>query len=314
MRKVIIDTDPGIDDAMAILFAMADPGIELLGLTTIFGNVHTAQATRNALRLVELMGHHVPVAHGAEAPLRMPQHPPADFVHGPEGFGDIPAEDPAGTPDPRGAARFLAETCAADPGEVTICAVGPLTNLAHALRDHPEIVETVREVVVMGGSIEAGGNVTPHAEANIWNDPHAAAEVFAARWPMRLVGLDVTQIVRCTRADFAALAEAAPVAGGFLNRAADFYFRFHVAQRGFDGCYMHDPTAVIAVTDPGLFDWRETALSVPLEGGEIARTVPGGDGPPVACAMGVDAHAVRGRFLATMRGADTAPRTAGPAG
>lgn len=305
MKKIIIDTDPGIDDAMAILFAIADPGIELLGLTTIFGNVHTWQATRNALRLAELMGHEVPVGHGAEVPLVQPQHPPAHFVHGPEGFGDIPAETPAGKPDPRSAARLLAETCAAHPGEVTICAVGPLTNLAHALRDHPEIAETVGEVVVMGGSIEAGGNVSEWAEANIWNDPHAADVVFAAPWPLRMVGLDVTQIVRCSRADFAMLAEKAPRAGGFLARATDFYFRFHVAQRGFDGCFMHDPTAVIAITNPQLFGWREAPVRVPVEGVEAGRTVADTALPRRAAglAMEVDAAAVRARFLATIAAA-----------
>ena len=305
-KKLIIDTDPGIDDAMAILFALTDPACHVLGLTTIFGNVTTAQATRNALRLGELARNPVPVAHGADAPLAIAAKDPAHFVHGDEGFGDIPAEPPARSADPRSAAEFLIETCKADPGEVTICAVGPLTNLALALRKDPQLTDYVSEIVVMGGSVRQTGNVSPYAEANIWNDPHAAAEVFAADWPVRMVGLDVTQAVRCTRDDFAALASAAPVIGGFLNRAADFYFRFHVAQRGFDGCYMHDPTAIIAITDPELFTLEHAPVRVPTEGAEIGRTVadPDAQTRPVGLATGVRSEAVRQRFLDAIAAAD----------
>ncbi len=305
-HKIIIDTDPGIDDAMAIHFALAEPSIELVGLTSIYGNVTTSQATRNALRLVEMGCQRVPVAEGAYAPLAIEAKPPAHFVHGPEGFGEIPAETPRGIPDKRAAARFLAETCAASPGEIVICAVGPLTNLAVALRDHPEITRTVKEVVIMGGSVRAPGNVSRTAEANIWNDPHAADAVLSADWPVRMIGLDVTQPVRCSRADFAELAEAAPVIGGFLNRAADFYFHFHVQQRGFDGCYMHDPTAVIAITNPELFTFEDAPVRVPVEGEDIGRTVadPSRGTRPVGLGMGVDAQAVRERFLGVIREAD----------
>jgi len=309
-QRLIIDTDPGIDDAMAICYAAAHPGIELVGLTTVFGNVSVATATRNALRLAELAGLRIPVAEGAGQPLVQPLPPHPDFVHGAEGFGDIPAETPRAKPDPRSAARFLCDATAAHPGEVTICAIGPLTNLAEALRLDPAIQHNVDRVVVMGGAVECAGNVNQHAEANIWNDPHAAAAVFAADWPVTLVGLDVTERVNCDAADFAALAKAAPVVGGFLNRAVQFYFRFHAEKHGLDGCHMHDPTAVIEITDPGLFTVREAPLTVTLEGKAAGRTrfgtrrAAGKGAPKVRVCLDADLGAVRQRFLGTLATAD----------
>ena len=166
-QKLIIDTDPGIDDAMAIHMAFADPRIEVVGLTTIFGNVTTRQATRNALHLSQMAHYKLDVAHGADRPLERDPHPPADFVHGPEGFGRLPAPVVDTAPDPRDAARYLCETCAAAPGEIIICAVGPLTNLAAALAHDPQIIRTAARVVVMGGSAARHGNVSDCAEANI---------------------------------------------------------------------------------------------------------------------------------------------------
>ena len=304
--KLIIDTDPGIDDAMAICFAAAHPGIELIGLTTVFGNVPVAVATRNALRLVELTGQRIPVAEGAGVPLMQPLLPHPDFVHGAEGFGDIPPETPAALPDLRPAAQFLAETAAAHPGEVTICAVGPLTNLAQAMALHPAIISNVARVVVMGGAVECPGNVKEHAEANIWNDPHAAAAVFAAPWEVTLVGLDITERVNCVPADFAALADAAPVIGGFLDRALQFYLRFHRERHGIEGCHMHDPTAVISITDPDLFVTRTAPVEVTLEGTAAGRTrlAPGRAAPGVRVCLDGDLDAIRRRFLEVVATAD----------
>ena len=302
--RLIIDTDPGIDDAMAIFYAAAHPGLDFIGLTTVFGNVPVATATRNALFLAEMAGLAIPVAEGAAAPLAQPLAPHPDFVHGVEGFGDLPPVRPAGRADPRPAARFLAEAAAAHPGEVTICAVGPLTNLAAALALDPGIASNVARVVVMGGAVECPGNVNADAEANIWNDPHAAAAVLKAGWPVTLVGLDVTERVNCTAADFAGLARAAPVIGGFLDRAVQFYLRFHRERHGLDGCHMHDPTAVIEITDPGLFEIREAPVAVTLEGAAAGRTRFGPAGPAVRVCMGVDAAEVRERFLEVTGKAD----------
>ncbi len=304
--KLIIDTDPGVDDAMAILFAAAHPELELIGLTTVFGNVPVTTATRNALFLAELAALHIPVAEGAAVPLVQPLLPHPDFVHGVEGFGDLPPVTPAGRADPRPAAQFLCEMATVHPGLVTICAVGPLTNLAAALALDPAIARNVDRVVVMGGAVECPGNVNANAEANIWNDPHAAAAVFAADWSVTLVGLDVTEAVNCSPADFAGLARAAPVIGGFLDRAVQFYFNVHRERYDLDGCHMHDPTAVIEITDPGMFEVREAPVAVTLEGEAAGRTrfAAEGSGPLVRVCTGVDAQAVRARFLAVTGTAD----------
>jgi inosine-uridine nucleoside N-ribohydrolase len=270
--KLIIDTDPGVDDAMAILYAAGHAGLDLIGLTSVFGNVPVATATRNALFLVEMTGRAIPVSEGAAVPLVQPLQPPPDFVHGVEGFGDLPPVRPRGRADPRPAAQFLCEMVAAHPGEVTICAIGPLTNLAAALTLDPAIAHNVDRVAVMGGAVECPGNVNAESEANIWNDPHAAAAVFAADWPVTLVGLDVTEGVTCSPADFAGMARQAPVIGGFLDRSVQFYFNFHRERHDLDGCHMHDPTAVIEITDPGLFEVREAPVVVTLDGAAVGRT------------------------------------------
>lgn len=304
-QKVIIDTDPGIDDAMAIHQAFADPRLDVIGLTTIFGNVTATRATRNALHLAEMAGHPAVVAGGAPVPLRRAPQPPADFVHGPEGFGSLAAPVAGRAADPRSAAAYLCESCAAAPGEIIICAVGPLTNLAAALEHDPSITRNVQRVVVMGGSAARHGNVTDCAEANIWNDPDAADLVFAAEWDVTMIGLDVTEKTRCTPHDFAALATSAPAIGGFLKAATAFYFDFHEAKLGERVCFMHDPSAILAITDPQLFDFEYMPLSVTCDGVEIGRTVSGGAGRrDVAVAMKVDSHAARTRFMEVVAAAD----------
>ena len=297
-QKIIIDTDPGIDDAMAIHMAFADPRLEVVGLTTIFGNVTGKQATRNALSLAEMAHHPAVVAGGAATPMRREPQPPADFVHGPEGFGTCPAMSPERRADTRNAARYLVETCADAPGEIIVCAVGPLTNLAAALALDETITRSAARVVVMGGSAALHGNVTTCAEANIWNDPHAADAVFAADWDVTMVGLDVTEKTQCTPADFETIAAQSPVIGGFLNRATGFYFDFHENKTGKRSCFMHDPSAVMAITDPELFGFENTPISVVCEGEEIGRTVTGATGRrPVKVAMDVDSGAARRMFI-----------------
>ena len=296
-ERILIDTDPGIDDAMAILYAIAAPDIELVGLATIFGNVTTEIATRNALQLLELAGVAVPVARGADKPLRRDLAPPADFVHGAQGFGEVRLPAPSRRADPRPAARFIADTILENPGSITLVAVGPLTNIARALREAPEIAKAVKKVVIMGGAVRTPGNVTAHAEANIWNDPDAAAEVFAVDWPLTLIGLDVTEAMTCGGPDLEPMRAASPKCGLFLNEAAQFYFRFHEATRGFTGSYLHDPAAVICATHPEWFETVEAPLSVTVDGEALGRTREGGSGHPQRIAIGVNAEAVRRRFL-----------------
>jgi inosine-uridine nucleoside N-ribohydrolase len=300
-ERILIDTDPGIDDAMAILYAIAAPDIELVGLSTIFGNVATDIATRNALQLLELAGVDAPVARGAERPLRRDLAPPPDFIHGAQGFGEALLPPPSRKADPRPAARFIAETILENPGDITLVPVGPLTNIALALREAPEIAKAVKKVVVMGGAVRTAGNINEHAEANIWNDPDAAAEVFAAEWPVTLVGLDVTQKVRCKDHDLDPMRASSPECGPFLNEAAAFYFRFHEKTRGFTGCYLHDPAAVICATHPEWFEMVGAPITVTVDGEALGRTREGGGGPPQQVAIGVNAEAVRGRFLEILK-------------
>lgn len=304
-QKIIIDTDPGIDDAMAIHQAFADPRLEVVGLTTIFGNVTATRATRNALHLAEMAGHPAAVAGGAPVPLRRAPEPPADFVHGPEGFGGLPAPTPRRMADPRSAATYLCESCAAAPGEIIICAVGPLTNLAAALAHDPGIASHAKRVVVMGGSAARHGNVSDCAEANIWNDPDAADLVFAADWDVTMVGLDVTEKTRCTPPDFATIAAHAPHIGGFLEAATRFYFDFHEAKLGERLCFMHDPSAILAITDPHLFGFTRMPISVICDGTEIGRTIEGGSGRrDASVAMTVESNAARARFIELVSTAD----------
>ncbi len=300
--KLIIDTDPGIDDAMAIAYAAADPGIEVIGLTSVFGNVFVEQGTRNALHLVERLGLDCPVAEGAGKPLAMPLSPPSHQVHGPEGFGALPAPTPAGKAVEESAAEFLCRICAEHPAEVVICAIGPLTNLALALRHDPAIARNVARVVIMGGSAWEGGNITPHAEANIYHDPHAAAEVFAADWQVVMVGLDVTHRIICTAEDFAVLEGYAPDTGGFINAISGFYLDFYASVGLAEGCHLHDPAAVIAAAYPELFGMVDFAVDVVRDGERQGQTVPvEGQTPKVAICKTVQADAVKQRFMDAYR-------------
>lgn len=305
-QKIIVDTDPGIDDAMAIHLAFAHPGLDVLGLTSIFGNVHVEKATRNALRLVEMAGTDCPVAEGASVPLVRPAEPPGYYVHGDEGFGDHPAEGPRGTPHALDAADFIIETLRDHPREVTLVPIGPLTNIATALRREPAIAGKARGIVIMGGAVETRGNITEWAESNIWHDPHAAAEVLAADWPVTLVGLDVTERTRCGPMHFARIADHSPLIGGFLDRAVQFYFGWHRKKGIHDGCFLHDPAAVLAVAEPALFSVREVPVRVVTEGEQIGRTVadPGAGTPPVAVCAGVDVEALHERFVSVLMTAD----------
>lgn len=190
-QKIILDCDPGIDDAMAIAYAVGSPAVELVGITTVAGNVGLDKTTSNALRLREFLGApQVPVTAGAAAPLRRPAIT-AEHVHGPDGLRGAALPPSAAAPEAGHAADYIARTVMAAPGEITLVAVGPLTNVALALRREPGLVSAVRDFVIMGGSTTRG-NVTPAAEFNIAVDPEAAAEVFAAGWTVTMVGLDVT--------------------------------------------------------------------------------------------------------------------------
>ncbi|HET7414014.1 MAG TPA: nucleoside hydrolase [Pararhizobium sp.] len=312
-HKVILDTDPGIDDAMAIAYAVAHPAIELLALTTIFGNVAVHEATRNALLLLDYLGSTAEVAEGESRPLAIPPNKPSYEVHGANGFGGIEIPASARKPSSLTAADYLIEKTREHPGEITICAVGPLTNLARALERDPSIAGRVRQVVVMGGAVYVPGNVSPAAEANFWNDPHAADAVLGADWPVVLAPLDSTMPVVLTSDYFADLAEVEPVAGGLLAQMAAFYTRFYRSHVGVDGCVPHDVAALAWLTIPGTFIQKTGALAVSTDGPALGQThfLPAGrytrdpfwrDRRAQLALLGTDANLFRADFFRTIAG------------
>jgi inosine-uridine nucleoside N-ribohydrolase len=252
--KIIIDTDPGVDDAMAIFLALCSPELEVIGLTTIFGNVTTEMATTNALRLLEIAGRtDIPVAKGADDPLTGPFGGPVPFVHGDDGQGNIFLPPPTSHAVDQSAARFIVEQVMSHPGEVTLVPVGPLTNIALALRLEPRIAQQVREVVIMGGNALGPGNATPSAEANIHNDPEAADVVFGAPWSVTMVGLDVTHQVIISDTQLAEYGQMQNPLGQHIARIVPFYRDFFHSRSGIDGIYVHDSSAVAYLLDRSLF-------------------------------------------------------------
>jgi purine nucleosidase len=233
--KVLFDTDPGIDDAMALLLLARHPDVELLGISTVFGNAGIDTVTRNALYLKDVFGLTAPVAQGAAGPIEGDHTaPPPHVVHGENGLGNI--ELPAtilATSDPRSGHQLIIDLVRQHPNEITLVAVGRMTNLALALREAPEIAGLVKSVVVMGGAFGRNGhsgNVTPVAEANIFGDPVAADIAFGAPWPVTIIGLDVTKEVTMSRAYVEALA-ATGDDGRFIRAISSHYETFYLAAR-----------------------------------------------------------------------------------
>jgi len=301
-QKIIIDTDPGIDDAMAVFFAGLSEKLDLVAMTSVFGNVTLDIATRNAMVLAEILNQNIPVSEGFSKPLVQRPNPVSDYVHGKEGFGDIPARLPKAKPTSVPADKYICDLINANIGEIILCPVGPLTNIAMALRHDPTITSKVKSIIIMGGGVFSGGNVTEFAEANIWNDPHAAVEVFAADWEVTVIGLDVTQKVVCAHSDFSKLANKAPVIGGFLVQATDFYIKFYKEAVGINGCQMHDPITVIATIYPDLFKYEYHPIEVCLEPSRIGETMISKDKKRrfAKIAVDVDIDAVKKIFFDTI--------------
>ena len=271
---IIFDTDPGVDDAQAIAIALRHPDIELLGLTTTYGNVDVETATHNALLLAQLAGRDdVPVAQGAAGPLVKPRHTAPAHIHGKNGLGDIELPAVTSQRDPRSAAQFIVDTVNARPGEITLVTVGPVGNLAAALQLDPALVDKVKRVVVMGGSIREGGNVTPVAEANMFNDPHAAQRVLTAGWPLTLVGLDVTHRCVLTQEHMDRIEAGQGALGKVLAESYTFYSDFYREFLGIDGCCPHDSCALAWLLRPELFTTAPGHLAVITEGSAEGQTI-----------------------------------------
>lgn len=259
-RQVILDCDPGIDDAFAIVFGCGHPGIALRGITTVAGNVGLDLATANALSVCEFIGHEqVPVSAGSPLPLLRPFED-AREVHGETGLGAAKLPAPRGRPSGVHAVDYLIESIDAAPGEITLVATGPLTNVALAVRRHPPLVEQVADFIIMGGA--AGrGNVTPAAEFNIYCDPEAAAIVFGAGWRVTMAGLDVTRQARATAGVRERLAGLGPLGTGLLLPGLDGY-----RSEPTGGQPVHDICALALVVAPELFRCEGARVEVETTG------------------------------------------------
>ena len=274
-RKIIIDTDPGVDDTMAIFFALCSPELDVVGLTTIFGNVRTELATKNALRLLEIAGRsEIPVAQGAADALTGPFEGPVPFVHGADGQGDINLPYPAGKALDISAAQFIIEQLRAHPGEISLAPLGPLTNIALALRLEPRITEWVDEVVLMGGNALTPGNASPAGEANIRNDPEAADLVFGADWQVTMVGLDVTLRVHMTPEDISEYAAHGNPMSDHIVRILPHYRRYFEANYDAEGIFVHDSSAIAYLLDSTLFKVRRWPIRVGTQGLGRGKTWP----------------------------------------
>lgn len=253
--KVIIDTDGGIDDATCLWWALTDPRIDLIGVTTVEGAVSASVAARNVHDILSAAGRsHIPIGVGHEQRFGpVPSLPSTDFIHGKDGLGNTTRRDASAPPVFNDASELLRRLCADQPVEVTIVSVGPLTNLGHTIARDPEWPSCVRALVAMAGSARAGGNALPAAEFNIAADPVAAATVVSASWrePPLMIGLDVTHAATLSDAEFALLAQHRTLAARFLDAPLRFYRTFGSTFTAPD-CPCHDLLAVMAVSAPDL--------------------------------------------------------------
>ncbi|MFI1330738.1 nucleoside hydrolase [Streptomyces sp. NPDC020845] len=264
--SVVIDTDPGVDDAWAILFLAAQADVEIVAIGAAHGNVPTATAAANALRVLDVVGlNHVPVAVGHPTPLQQPLQT-AEFVHGEDGLGGN-----AGPPSPRrtsteSAAEQLVRLARQRPGELTLLALAPLTNLALALRKEPNLPRLLRRVVFMGGAFRVAGNITAWADANTAHDPEAAEEVLRAGFDLTMVPMDITEHAWVDDAWLKRVANVATSAARFASSVLDTYLAIYSDAQGTTGCLMHDPIAAAIMVDESLATYTERQVVVELAG------------------------------------------------
>ncbi len=260
-RPIIIDTDPGQDDAVAILLALASPELEVLGITAVAGNVPLALTQLNARKICELAGRgDMRVFAGAEKPLARPLVT-AEYVHGKSGLDGPDLPEPAMPLQGAHAVDFIIDTCRAV-NEVTLCTLGPLTNIALAFDRAPDIVPRVREIVAMGGGFFEGGNATPTAEFNIYVDPQAAAIVLGCGRPITLMPLDLTHQCLTTAARVSAFRALGTPVGAATAALLDFFERFDERKYGTDGGPLHDPNVIAWLLRPELYAGRTINVEV----------------------------------------------------
>src|SRR6266542_5395088 len=255
-KRIIIDTDPGVDDAFTFLLALASPEIKLEALTTTQGNVTVEKATRNALSVLELgRASHIPVAKGSVLPLIQPLRASA-YVHGESGIGNSRLPEPQAKPVAGHAVDYLIERVIAEPNQISIFPIAPLTNIAMAIRKEPKFAKAVKELVIMGGAIQEHGNITPLAEFNIYVDPHAAHIVFHAGVPITLIPLDVTHKCLLKQEHIDHLLKIHSPITRFIKEAVEVYLKASL-QLGYEGSALHDPLTLATVISPELLTLKE---------------------------------------------------------
>lgn len=279
VEMVVVDCDPGVDDALALAMILGSSELNLVGVTTVFGNLDVDQVTNNAVGLLALAGRQdIPVAKGAAKSLTGLFSGGVPHVHGKDGLGDtnflrnielVPSKE-------RPAAAHLVSLAknASSAGGLTILALGPLTNLALALQIDPEFDTYVKRVVLMGGNAFCMGNATPAAEANMLGDPEAADIVFGARWPVTMVGLDVTHQVLLSSEQLRRVANQTGFGAKVTSHTVPFYQDFLKRMNRIDGIYCHDPSAVAFLLAPELFETRELPVRVETLGISRGKTWP----------------------------------------
>ncbi|HSL46116.1 MAG TPA: nucleoside hydrolase [Anaerolineales bacterium] len=313
-KRILFDTDPGIDDALAILFALASPELAVEGLSIVHGNCSLEQATRNALAVLELANaSHVPVAVGCKLPLVQPSLL-APETHGATGLGYANLPEPRAMPIGQHGVDFLIEKILASPGKITLVAIGPLTNIALAIRQEPRIVHALKELIVMGGAIRSEGNTTALAEFNTYVDPHAAQIVYHAGIPTTLVPLDVTYQCILTPDDVNRLLKTESPITQFVADATRFYMEFHDEYQKINGCVINDPLALALTFAPELCAYQELPVDVDLSGGiSMGKTVAdfynyGKKPANMRVAMGVRARNFIDLFIARIESLACAPK------
>jgi inosine-uridine nucleoside N-ribohydrolase len=277
MKRILLDVDTGVDDALALLFALRSPELEVVAITTVAGNVPVENCTRNTRQILDLLeaSPEILVAQGAEKPLERELHT-ASFVHGEDGLGNVSQLYPVPQHplDPRPAADVILAQIEKYGEDLTLVPTGPMTNIALAARQDPELFATVGGIVQMGGAVGVPGNTGPWSEFNIFVDPEAAAEVVATGVPLRLVPLDVTHRVILLREEMRRLADKGDSRTfQFAREITVLYFDYQQKKTGLNGGYLHDPTAVAAVIEPGMFIWEPAELTVRTDEEERGRTV-----------------------------------------
>ncbi|MCF1474371.1 nucleoside hydrolase [Agrobacterium vitis] len=266
-RKIIIDTDPGQDDAAAIMVALASPDqLEVLGLTVVAGNVPLSMTSRNARIVCELSGRpDLPVYEGALKPLERPQVT-AEHVHGKTGLDGAEVDEPVMPVQDQHAVDFIIDTIRREPaGTITLCTLGPQTNIALALQKAPDIAPRIRELVMMGGGFFEGGNITPAAEFNVYVDPQASRIVFGSGIPIVMMPLDVTHQLLTTKARVARIGAIGTRVAKVMVDWLEFFERFDIEKYGSDGGPLHDPSVIAYLLQPELFSGRDCNVEIETE-------------------------------------------------